>query len=214
MMCRTQVLATALTKSLLGHELETERGRKEPEAEGSTLPICESNNFKEHELSKNKEMHKTTSSCKWGNHFQHICAFHPPQFPLQVLSAKLSFKWVNNCVTRPTPPTHCSNPNRWDILAGQGHPNPGTLVQQASILTCLKTTCFIRPSALDKSSWKSAAAAREPTALRPKQSSSFFIHSSSVHQRLLSARRQLLLYSTFLKYSPQSSVTHKAPSRV
>lgn len=35
-------------------------------------------------------------------------------------------------------------------------PNPGT-VHWASILTCFKTTCFIRPSAVNKPSWKRAA---------------------------------------------------------
>lgn len=49
-------------------------------------------------------------------------------------------------------------------------PHHGTLVHWASILTCFKTTCFIRPSALNKPSWKNAAAAAcslhnsEPTA--------------------------------------------------
>lgn len=59
--------------------------------------------------------------------------------------------------------SHCSDPNRErELLAGEREsererdPNPGT-VHWASILTCFKTTCFIRPSAVNKPSWKRAA---------------------------------------------------------
>lgn len=54
---------------------------------------------------------------------------------------------------------HCFGPNRVRFCWRAGEdPNPGTLVHWASILTCFKTTCFIRPSALNKPSWKNAAA--------------------------------------------------------
>lgn len=57
--------------------------------------------------------------------------------------------------------SHCSDPNRerdvgWCVRERERDPNPGT-VHWASILTCFKTTCFIRPSAVNKPSWKRAA---------------------------------------------------------
>lgn len=241
---RIVFVSAALTKSLTGYELEPEREMK---PEKKSCYIIKFDFFFQAVLrlffpldivtAKNnqKQKHKPFSSSDWlltnscrvtescSTRFWANFSFASPSSltgPCQ-----LGFKLVNNCTTHPAQ-SHCFDPNRvrwvgwWERIL-----NAGTLVLWASILTCFKTTCFIRPSALNKTSWKNGATDcslhnSEPTVplrqLIPQQTDTVLVFHFFVFLYILQSfcRSQLSLYldnSLLLKHPQQSSV--KLPPR-